>query len=231
LKNYDFTFVKYTAEYTVLNCKVSYIKYFKDALTNNWADEYIAKKKVKEVKVEKNSIIENAIIIEENQEYEKKFSWTDFEELSMEDQNKLEEIAYNKYLAETNSIDNKITKGIFEKTKKGLITKLYDEFIQIKNQNHDDQRIVDIKVVEKEPEKQLSDGNNRKFDYMELELKSYPGIAKFTSELYLLVKKRTKEIELMDIASSLKVFKEYEDDYYYARFDEKTNLGGYREKL
>jgi hypothetical protein len=35
----------------------------------------------------------------------------------MEDQNKLEEIAYNKYLAETNSIDNKITKGIFEKTK------------------------------------------------------------------------------------------------------------------
>ena len=66
---------------------------------------------------------------------------------------------------------------------------------------------------------------------MELELKSYPSIAKFTSELYLLVKKRTKEIELMDIASSLKAFKEYEDDYYYARFDEKTNLGGYREKL
>ncbi len=231
LNNYEYDYVKYTAEYTAYNAKASLLKYFKDALTNNWADEYIAKKKVKEAKVEKNSIIENAIIIEENKEYEKKFSWIDFEELSMEDQNKLEEIAYNKYLAETNSIDNKITKGIFEKTKKGLITKLYDEFIQIKSQNHDDQKIVDINIVEKEQEKKLSDDNNSKFDYMELELKSYPSIAKFTSELYLLVKKRTKEIELMDIASSLKAFKEYEDDYYYARFDEKTNLGGYREKL
>ena len=231
LNSYEYEYVKYTAEYTAYNAKASLLKYFKDALVNNWADEYIAKRKVKEAKEEKNSSIENAIIIEENQEQEKKFSWIDFEELSMEDQNKLEKIAYNKYLAETDSSDNKITKGIFEKTKKGLITKLYDEFIQIKNQNHDDQRIVDINFVEKEPEKQLSDGNNRKFDYMELELKSYPSIAKFTSELYLLVKKRTKEIELMDIASSLKVFKEYEDDYYYARFDEKTNLGGYREKL
>ena len=47
LKDYDFDYVFYTAEYAMLKAKISPIKYFKDSLTNRWADEYIADKKIK----------------------------------------------------------------------------------------------------------------------------------------------------------------------------------------
>ena len=70
----------------------------------------------------------------------------------------------------------------------------------------------------------------KKLEYKNVELKEYSGIAKFTMELYLLVKKKTSEISLEDIASSLSFFKEYEDDYYYALYNSETNLGGYNEK-
>ena len=53
LKKYEYNYVKGTAEYTALFCKTSYLKYFKEALLNNWAEEYIAKK---EVKAEKRAI-------------------------------------------------------------------------------------------------------------------------------------------------------------------------------
>ena len=69
-----------------------------------------------------------------------------------------------------------------------------------------------------------------KREYKNVELKEYSGIAKFTMELYLLVKKKTSEISLEDIASSLSFFKEYEDDYYYAVYNSETNVGGYNKK-
>ena len=49
-------------------------------------------------------------------------------------------------------------------------------------------------------------------------------------ELYLLVKKKTSEVSLEDIGSSLSFFKEYEDDYYYAVYNSETNVGGYNKK-
>ena len=52
LKTYDYKYVLYSAEYTMINAKVSLLKYFKDTLANNWADEYIAKKIVLEEKKE-----------------------------------------------------------------------------------------------------------------------------------------------------------------------------------
>ena len=67
LKKHNYDFVKYTAEYTTINCKTSYIKYFKDALDNNWADEYIAKKQLKFEKKQKeqDKIIDEAILVED----------------------------------------------------------------------------------------------------------------------------------------------------------------------
>lgn len=72
LKKYDFEYVKYTAEYTILNAKISFIKYFKEALANNWAEEYILKKKPKELKKDKKLDIEEAIIVDNNKKEEKK---------------------------------------------------------------------------------------------------------------------------------------------------------------
>lgn len=45
LEKYDFDYVKYNAEYTVLNAKRSYLKYFSGSLENNWAEEYTKNKK------------------------------------------------------------------------------------------------------------------------------------------------------------------------------------------
>lgn len=233
LKQYDFEYVRYTSEYTVINAKINIIKYFKDALINNWAEEYILKKKTKELKKDRKLEIEEAIIIAKEEE-RKVFSWDEFEKLSIESQNKLTEIAYSNFLVETGSNDDNIQKKIFKKAEKTYITALYDEFLKIKEEEHKQHEISEkIKMfgleetLERKVEKTSIDS---KREYKNVELKEYSGIAKFTMELYLLVKKKTLEISLEDIASSLSFFKEYEDDYYYAVYNTETNFGGYNEK-
>ncbi|MBP6409290.1 MAG: hypothetical protein KA299_11175 [Fusobacteriaceae bacterium] len=233
LKQYDFEYVRYTSEYTVINAKINIIKYFKDALINNWAEEYILKKKTKKLKKDRKLEIEEAIIIAKEEE-RKVFSWDEFEKLSIESQNKLTEIAYSNFLVETGSNDDNIQKKIFKKAEKTYITALYDEFLKIKEEEHKQHEISEkIKMfgleetLERKVEKTSIDS---KREYKNVELKEYSGIAKFTMELYLLVKKKTLEISLEDIASSLSFFKEYEDDYYYAVYNTETNFGGYNEK-
>jgi hypothetical protein len=119
LKTYDYKYVLYSAEYTMINAKVSLLKYFKDTLTNNWADEYIAKKIVLEEKKEplKKLNIEEATIIEEVP----KFTWEEFENSSIEEQERITGIAYEYFLKKAEAIDNKSMRGIFEKSKKSLI--------------------------------------------------------------------------------------------------------------
>lgn len=53
LKKYDYEYVKYGAEYTVKNCKLSYLKYFKDCLEKFWHEEYMAGKQEQLKKAEK----------------------------------------------------------------------------------------------------------------------------------------------------------------------------------
>ena len=71
---------------------------------------------------------------------------------------------------------------------------------------------------------------SNKYAYKNVEVKEYSGMSNFTMELYLLVKKKTSEVSLEDIGSSLSFFKEYEDDYYYAVYNSETNVGGYNKK-
>ncbi|MBP9596683.1 MAG: hypothetical protein KBE24_07935, partial [Fusobacteriaceae bacterium] len=234
LKKYDFEYVKYTAEYTVINAKISLMKYFKDALINNWAEEYILKKKSKELKKQEKIEIEEAIVIEHEKEEKKVFSWDEFERLSIESQNKLSEIAYINFLNETGCKDDNTQKKIFKRAEKSYITVLYDEFLKIKEEEQKELEILEkIKMfgleenIETRKEMILIE---KKLEYKNVELKEYSGIAKFTMELYILVKKKTSEISLEDIASSLSFFKEYEDDYYYALYNSETNIGGYNEK-
>ena len=94
----------------MINAKVSILKYFKDTLSNNWADEYIAKKKLKKEKIREKEVEEAVIIEETKEEFKPIFSWEDFEKLSDEAQNQLTSIAYENYLSETESRDNKTKK-------------------------------------------------------------------------------------------------------------------------
>ena len=125
LAQYEYSYVRYTLEYTLQYSKTSSLKYFKDALKNNWAEEYIAKRQRKSVekdkRTEENKQIEEAVLVE-NPVYR---SWTEIESLDAEIQKELEEKAYANFLKEANSVDSKIMRGIFEKSKKSLILKEY----------------------------------------------------------------------------------------------------------
>ena len=120
LKEYEYNYVRYTLEYTLQHSKTSSLKYFKDALKNNWAEEYINKKQAKVKKIEKE--FENNLEEKEVIEYKE---WEEIKKLDKELLDDLEVKAYENFLKEANSIDNKIMRGIFEKSKKALISKEY----------------------------------------------------------------------------------------------------------
>lgn len=123
LTQYEYSYVRYTMEYTLQHSKTSSMKYFKDALKNNWAEEYIAKKQNRLVKSrEDKEKIEEAIIVEEPL-YKK---WEEVEKLNIDIQKELEVRAYENFLREANSVDNKIMRNIFDKSKKSLILKEYE---------------------------------------------------------------------------------------------------------
>lgn len=122
LAQYEYTYVKYTLEYTLQYSKTSSLKYFKDALKNNWADEYIAKKQSKIQKnLKKEETIEEAVVIEKPNYG----NWDEIEKLESKVQKELEEKAYKNFLEEANSSDSRIMRSIFEKSKKSLILKEY----------------------------------------------------------------------------------------------------------
>ena len=234
IKKYDFEYVKYTAEYTIINAKISLMKYFKDALVNNWAEEYILKKKNKESIKQKKLEIEEAVIIETPKEEKKSFSWDEFEKLSKKSQNKLTELAYSNFLKETKSSGDNEQKKIFKRAEKIYITALYHEFLKVKEEEKKELEILE-KIREFDLEENLEIKKEKtsisnKYAYKNVEVKEYSGMSNFTMELYLVVKKKNTEVSLEDIASSLNIFKEYEDKYYYAVYNSETNLGGYNEK-
>ena len=234
IKKYVFEYVKYTAEYTIINAKISLMKYFKDALVNNWAEEYILKKKNKESIKQKKLEIEEAVIIETPKEEKKSFSWDEFEKLSKKSQNKLTELAYSNFLKETKSSGDNEQKKIFKRAEKIYITALYDEFLKVKEEEKKELEILE-KIREFDLEENLEIKKEKtsisnKYAYKNVEVKEYSGMSNFTMELYLVVKKKNTEVSLEDIASSLNIFKEYEDKYYYAVYNSETNLGGYNEK-
>ncbi len=131
LKKYDFDYVKNSAEYTIFNAKVSILKYFKDTLNNHWADEYIASKQEKQNKriKQESKIIEEAVIVEEKH-VENNCVWEEFTALDEEYQRKIENDTYLNFLKEAEGTDNKIMRGIFEKSKKSLILKDLKNYIE-----------------------------------------------------------------------------------------------------
>jgi len=130
LKEYEYNYVRYTLEYTLQHSKTSSLKYFKDALKNNWAEEYINKKQAKVKKIEKE--FENNLEEKEVIEYKE---WEEIKKLDKELLDDLEVKAYENFLKEANSIDNKIMRGIFEKSKKALISKEYIKTLKEKESN------------------------------------------------------------------------------------------------
>ncbi len=234
LKTYDFDYVKYTAEYTILNSKASILKYFKEALANNWADEYIAKKKSKEVhKIEKKTeIIEEAVVVEDKKHT---FSWDDFEKLSLSEQKNLTEKAYEKFLIDSGGIDSHINRSIFEKTKKGLILSLEGHYLKKDEPTQDLFEMLENLPVSSEPIETSIPTYSDVDDYLDKNERTvhgepYPSMASFCMTFYKEAKKVDSEISLEDIITSIKLLGEYDDENFLAKYDIESNHGGYKSK-
>ncbi len=212
LKKYDYNYVKYTAEYTALFCKTSYLKYFKEALLNNWAEEYIAKKEAKEekkvLKLENTSSIEEAVIVE-SKEKENNFNWEEFLKLPQLVQEEITAAAYEDYLLEAETTDSKLIRGIFEKTKKSYILKTMGKYSS---------QEIDIIEKPKTISKKSNDNSNEIVG-------EYISVPEFMVTVSKVAKEKNISIDFEHLVPIFKLFGEYEDKFIKITYNEGTKQG------
>lgn len=212
LKKYEQSYVKYTAEYTAIFCKISYLKYFKDALEKNWADEYIAKKELKVKKQEEkllNPIIEEAQIIEENPI---QVTWEEYETLDINLQEEIKAAAFEEFLMQTESKDNKTMRGIFEKSKKSHILKIFNEYEIPKIETMIDiKKIVEIKSEEKNSNVILSG--------------TFLTVSSFMLKVITFIKVEKLDIDTESFVTLFNLIKEFEDEKIKVSYSEVTKIG------
>lgn len=221
LKKYDYKYVKYTAEYTSLLCKTSFLKYFKQALENNWADEYIVKKEVKlekQVKQAKKPLIEEAVIVDDNVKNEKTITWEDFEMLESYVREELEAAAYESFLVESNSIDSKIMKNIFKKSKKPLILKIMKEYKIPK-----EIKIIEEAIIEKELK--VKSKMEEKIEKSSEIVGQYISIPQFMVKVMEITKSNGIILNFENLVPIFKLFSEYEDEHIKITYSEITKQG------
>lgn len=143
INKYGYEYVFYTCEYVVMKNPVSFKAYLTKALKENYADEYIAKKKIKEQKKvieEPKEVIEEANIV--------KYSYEDFENYSEELKNEVLKKVYENFLMQAEANDNKIMRDIFEKSKKGLIVDYINKNEMVESNEKIDEIIIkDVPVT------------------------------------------------------------------------------------
>ena len=218
LKKYDYDYVKNTAEYTAYNCKVSYMKYFKDALENNWADEFIAKKMAKTEKKLKNKekIIEEAILIQEDISNPVTVSWEEYLALDAVIQEEICAVAYEEFLIKSEGTDNKILRGIFEKSKKSFILKVMQDYEFMDKENFVEEPIpIELNEVEK---KQELIGNEGIKGY-------YPTVTNFLLVALTYIQDNNLNINPKAFMTLFDFMKTYEDDFVKITYDENTKTG------
>lgn len=200
IKKHGLEYVKYTCEYVLMkNPKTSLKSYLAQALEKNWADEYIAGKKVKEQKTvieEPKDLIEEAIIVN-------KYTFDDFLEYSEELQAKITNNVYTSFLKEADSVDNKTMRGIFEKSKKALIVKYINE----------------NEVIEETPRAPIGEKLENEI------INEYVSKSKFLVEVLKIAKDRNIEFDIKNVAPVFNELYEYEDEEISINYDETTKIG------
>ncbi len=219
LKTYDYKYVLCSAEYTSFNCKVSLLKYFKDTLANNWAESYIANKEVREEKKAKKQkeVIEEAIIVEEKP-IENLYIWEDFIELSSEYRIEVEAAAYQSFLMEANSVDNKIMKNIFEKSKKALILKTMEEYKIPKGIRPTEEPVIEKGFEIEVPIAEEKEISNKIVG-------EYVSVPEFMVKVMEITKFRNISLNFENLVPIFKLFGEYEDKLIKITYDEGTKQG------
>ena len=208
---HGFDYVKGTAEYTALKTPKSYKSYMSKALENNWADEYISSKKVKENKKlksleEASKTPELAEIIETP-----KHTWDEFINLSKELQGEIEAASYEEFLLEAGSSHNKTMKSIFEKSKRPLILRTMEKYDLSKST---EEPKIETFIEEKTP----SSNENEIIG-------QYVSIPQFMVKVSQIAKEKNIQIDFEHLVPIFKLFGEYEDEFIKISYDEGTRKG------
>ena len=213
LKKYEFDYVKYTAEYTALNAKASILKYFKEALINNWADEYIVKKKVKDIKQKEKEkeVIEEAVVVEEKQNL---LDYDFFEKMSSKEQEEIVEKVYIDFLNKSTGTNSPFYLKLFEKGKKSYIVNWLNE-----NNFKEKQIEKDLKNIDEQEEMEVIKTENEK---------QYKSLSQFLVEVTPLVRENIPTIDMKSLKEAIELFGEYEDDYIVLKYLLKNNIGSYK---
>ena len=213
LKKYEFDYVKYTAEYTALNAKASILKYFKEALINNWADEYIVKKKVKDIKQKEKEkeVIEEAVVVEEKQNL---LDYDFFEKMSSKEQEESVEKVYIDFLNKSTGTNSPFYLKLFEKRKKSYIVNWLNE-----NNFKEKQIEKDLKNIDEQEEMEVIKTENEK---------QYKSLSQFLVEVTPLVRENIPTIDMKSLKEAIELFGEYEDDYIELKYLLKNNIGSYK---
>lgn len=207
VEKYGFNYVKRTSEYTILKRPTSYKSYLVKALDENWAEEYIANKEATKKKEEK--IQEAAPIIEEANIVETyKYTWEEFLALSINQQEEITLIAYEKYLKDTGSQDSKLIRGIFEKGKKTYVLKVMETYIS-----------------EEQELKEESENNIEKNKCENEIVGLYVSVTEFMLKVREIMRVENLNLNFKDLVEVFKLFGEYEDKFIKIMYDEVSQKG------
>ena len=194
---YGYDYVVGTAEYTIRKKPNSYKSYMAKALEGNWADEYISKKKESKI-ISKPEVISNVI---EEAKIVEKYSYDDFEKLADEEKKNIVLEVYRDFLEEANSIDNKMMRSIFEKSKKSLIVKYINE---------NDINEVTKEVLPKAKKEIVAE---------------YVTVTKFLLEVSKIMKENEINFDLEDVVTIFKIYGEFEDEALSISYNNETKIG------
>ena len=219
VEKHGFDYVKGTAEYTIIKKPKSYKSYLTKALEENWADEYIASKKAKENKKirQEAKVIEEAIIVEEKP-IENLYVWEDFIALNPEYRIEVEAAAYQSFLIESNALDNKIMRNIFEKSKKSMILKIMSEYKIPKGTIPTEETLIEKAIEIQMP-------LDEKKEILSEIVGEYVSVTEFMLKVREIMRLENLEINFKDLVEVFKLFGEYEDKFIKISYDESTKQG------
>lgn len=201
---FGFEYVKLTSEYVILQNPKSFKSYLNQALENNWADEYISKKKSKDIiQIINPSEQDNKIKITEN-----KYSYDSFKKFPDFLKEKIVDKVYNNFLSETSTSDNPIMRKIFDKSKRALIVKYINEnYVEEESKNNFENK------------SHVEELKNMKI------LKKYISVTKFLFEIQEILIEKKIPFDLEKVAPIFKAFLEFEDEFIKIKYDMDTKLG------
>ena len=187
------------------------------------ADEYVAQKNSKENRENKNEEMINEAPIEEAQIVETfKYNWEDYLSLNPTLQSEIESAAYKEFLVQTKSIDNKIIRGIFEKSKHAFIINIMKNYT-FETHSEIEKNIKEEPIVFEEKKKietlQEFVQNSNEI------INKYASITDFVVEVSKIAKEKNITFDLVNVVPVFKLFGEYESNDIKIVYNEETKEG------